>query len=441
MILIYSDKDSLRLQYILKELLGCRMGATYSLTNDFEAFLTHQGTKINYSKRQVEHALTIIPHGLLWETGITPQQITVKQEKWWRFYFFEQNSDPVPFDIFSAAFWLLSRYEEYHTTTSDAHGRFDHQASLAYKEQFLSVPLVDCWVQQLVYHLKQQFSDFKIKETGFEPLSTIDIDFAYRYIGIGLGRQLGKLTKSLLQLRLADTFTQLKSMFGFERDPYDTYGYIRQMALTNQVPLQYFVLMKSGTSYDKNINPDDPLMRQTLHKISQEFPVGLHPSYHSADQKNLLQEEKTKLEKLLQQQVSVSRQHFLRFRLPQTYQVLAEAGFTADYSMGYSNICGFRASTCKPFYFYNPENDTSSELLVYSPVVMDTALRNGMKLTAEQASILTEQLMNEVQKAGGLFISIWHNSNLGREEGWEPWRKVFEKMHTLASVKQLENGD
>lgn len=441
MILIFSEKDSPRLRYVLDELLVRRMHVGYTLTSDKVLFEQSDTTKINYSHHSFSGCITIIPHGLLEETSIRQFAIKVVKDKWWRYYFFEQDTSPIPFDLFAASFWLLSRYEEYRPATKDQHGRYKSESSLAVQEGFITIPIVDVWAQQLGYHLGQQFPGFNYQPNPFRFISTIDIDFAFRYIGMGAKRQCLKLLKSLAQARFSDFATQLLCMTGLRKDPYDTYDYIRQLAQTHGISLIYFVLMKSGTAYDKNIAPTNPHLRQLLLKLQKHGQLGLHPSYYSKEQINWIEEEKSKLESILQKPTSLSRQHFLRLTIPDTYRQLALADFESDYSMGYSDIAGFRASTCNPFLFFDLLTNHTAAVLVHPVALMDTTLRYAMKLTPEEANKHAVQLMNEVQKTGGLFISIWHNSNLGKEEGWEIWRGVFEKMHTLASVKHLENGD
>ena len=78
------------------------------------------------------------PIGLLFETDIREQQINCFDISG-RPAFFQTDGD-FPFDIFAAAFFLVSRYEEYLSFQPDKYGRFPHQASLAFKENFLEIP-------------------------------------------------------------------------------------------------------------------------------------------------------------------------------------------------------------------------------------------------------------------------------------------------------------
>jgi hypothetical protein len=433
MILIYSEKDSPRLRYVVHELLERRMGLETRICTNRETFEEYTLPKINYSAFAIVGALHIYPNGLLQQTTIVNQKIAVVKHPQWQHLFFEQAGASIPFDIFAAVFWLLSRYEEYNALDTDEHGRFMHEKALAYTNGFLNKPLVDIWAEQLGYVIRQIFPEVMIKKPPFQFLSTIDIDFAYRYKGIGVKRGVAKLIKAIFELRLTDALQQLQTIAGAEKDPYDTYTYISKTAQNHSVPLLYFFLLRTGTQFDKNIDPISADMRALAMKLSREFACGIHPSYGCTHE--MLQVEIKQLEAYTGKNVNQSRLHFLKINLPYSFTMLAAAGIKADYSMGYSKHCGFRASTSNPFYFFNLHTNECTSLLLYPSAVMDTALRYGMKLDTHEAEQTIESCMNEVAKTGGMFISIWHNSNLSKAEGWMEWREVFEKMHRLASIK------
>jgi len=58
--------------------------------------------------------------------------------------------------------------------------------------------------------------------------------------------------------------------------------------------------------------------------------------------------------------ITQSRQHYIRFNLPEGYQRLIAAGITDDYSMGYGSVNGFRASVASSFYWYDLEKEVLS---------------------------------------------------------------------------------
>lgn len=402
----------------------------YLLSNNFEDFQHFNGPKLNYSSLDCAGALRIIPHSLLTEEHISNPVISVKHNHEWDTIMLEQLGD-IPFDLFAASFYLLSRYEEYLPHKVDEHGRFDSDQSLAVQYGFIDTPLVDKWALQLKVVLEKQFGPIEVTPPSYRFISTFDIDTAYLYKGLQPERQLRKLVRSLSQLNLTTLTEQYNVKNGKAEDPYDSYRYIAN--ITRNCSVLWFVLCGGTSEYDELIPLNTPEMQQLLQSLSKAYTFGLHPSYLSFDAGNIIREEKQLLEKSTKQPVTKSRQHFLRYRLPQTMNLLLENGIKEEYSMAYSDMVGFRASTAHPFYFFDLEQNKTTTLLIYPTTLMDVTLRFNMNLTVHAAISRAEQLIQEVKQVNGVFISLWHNSNLSHTNGWLPWREVFEKIHTLAS--------
>ena len=157
MILIYAHTTSPRLQYtcefIFKELLD----VDFAITIDSEEFINYEGAKINYSNSEIQGPeFKIQNHTLLFENNIKPQTVECFLVNDYKAFFKTENSD-WPFDIFAAAFFLISRYEEYLPHAKDMYGRYGHENSLAFKEGFLQLPLVNTWVKGFAAALKNKF--------------------------------------------------------------------------------------------------------------------------------------------------------------------------------------------------------------------------------------------------------------------------------------------
>ena len=103
----------------------------------------------------------------------------------------------VPFDIFSAVFFLLSRYEEYCSYTPDKHGRYPAEESILYKQGWLRRPLADEWVSALGKLLRDKGFETKRPAFFFQP--SYDIDIAYSYLHKGRRRSLGAFLRDLLK--------------------------------------------------------------------------------------------------------------------------------------------------------------------------------------------------------------------------------------------------
>ena len=417
-----------------------RLGVPYEITNDLDALLVYKGPKINYSTTPIEGSLHVFPTPLLFTDSIEVQQISVTNEKWWKKIFFQSKGD-IPFDVFAAAFYLLSRYEEYLPAEHDHHNRYSHKNSCAFINDFLDIPLVDIWALQLKWQFETHFNFHEFNLPKFSFVSTIDIDFAFRYRGIGYTRYWLKLFNELFHFRLKTVIEQINVGISYKNDPYDTYDWIRKIGESNKIEVRYFALLCNGTEYDKNILPYNDVMRNLIQKLSQQHAIGLHPSYNTSENIDLLQHEKSLLDEYTEKKSNSSRQHFLRYTLPETYNQLIDNGITDEYSVGYSALPGFRASTSHPFKFFNVEKNKTYPLTLHPISIMDVNYKKHLEATPQFAFADIEKRINEVKKVNGTFISLWHNSNLSHHEGWLPWKEVFRKMHTLAASKQQQEID
>ena len=156
--------------------------------------------------------------------------------------------------------------------------------------------------------------------------------------------------------------------------------------------------------------------------------MGIHPSYYSRNHQSRIRNEKEKLERIIGDKVISSRQHFLRFCLPDTYRYLLKLGIREEYSMGYANQVGYRAGTCTPFYWYDLQAEIRTEMRIYPFQVMDGSLRNYMGTEPAEAEQIVDEIIQDIRQYGGIFGLIWHNSSLGGFGHWSGWREVYQKI-------------
>ena len=142
----------------------------------------------------------------------------------------------------------------------------------------------------------------------------------------------------------------------------------------------------------------------------------------------MLKKEKERLESITNIPTTISRQHFLRFSLPETYQNLIDLEINEDYSMGYASHVGFRAGTSIPFHFFDLDFEIQTPLLIYPFALMDTTLNDYMGLTPKQSLGRTKDLLHEVMKVKGTFITLFHNESVSGYLRWNGWQKVYETM-------------
>ena len=416
-ITIYCHEVSERLRYISTWLCSRFLGADVQYVTSLDAGV-HFDVLINYSTEKIDTAhLQLVPYGLLEEKDIHQLQIDVND---WNGLpiFFQQDNDKWPFDLFSAAFYLVTRYEEYLPYTPDLYQRFPEKKSLAYQSQFLHRPLIDEWMMAF-RNVLTKFCSVKFGTPEFQFLPTYDIDMAYSYKAKGWKRNLGGAIKELAQGKIAAIRERVQVNFMGQRDPFDCFDELDQWHEQYSLAPIYFLLLGKNGPYDKNALPSHPLMKQLIARLQSSYTIGIHPSYGSHESEEQRQHEMSLLK------THRSRQHYIRFRLPQTYRQLIASGIKEDYSMGYGSINGFRASTSQPFPWFDVENNQEEALTIFPFCFMECNSRFEQHQSLDETEKELMYYLAITQKVNGHLITIWHNFSLGHDVTWAGWRSMY----------------
>ena len=425
-LLVYTPGHSTRVEYIFSILLSSVGVSSYSITFDKTAFENSKDVKINYSKRRItEDEFWIKPVDLLFEKEIKPQAIECLEWNGTKAFFKTPESD-FPFDIFAASFYLISRYEEYLPHRLDIYGRFAHENSLAFKERFLKLPLINIWLQQFTKELLKKFPSLHLSPPTFHFLPTYDIDIAWSYRNKGLSRNAGGLLRSMMEGEWSKVSERINVLFGNQKDPFESYQWLHELHKEYALqPLYFFLLAQENKDYDKNILPHKKSLQKLIQEHASTCVIGIHPSWQSGDRKELLRQEIEILEKITGVRTVKSRQHYIRMSLPDTYRRLIEAGIAEDYSMGYGSINGFRASYCLPYKWYDLEKEEPAPLTIYPFCYMDANSYYEQHYSAEEAVTEMEHYYRITRDVNGLLIMIWHNHFLGNDRMFEGWRDAY----------------
>lgn len=430
MLLIYTHKITPRISYIFKHFFGHILKIPVTFTNKVNEFVAHNGPKITYSKAPLGTEFFIRSHDLLFEQGIN--DIDIKIYKWDDVpcFFPAGETSTIPFDIFAASFYLISRYEEYLPHVQDVHERFSAVESLAYKNKFLEKPVVDIWAFKFLELLKIKFPNYHFPNREFKLISTINVDMAYVYKHKGVVRTTGGFLKDLLNFKFINLRNRLLTIFNFRKDPYDTFSTLLKIKAEQNVETIFFFSIGDYTTYDKNISSANINFKSLIKSVADYAKVGLQPSYFTFKNPEKLKKEKLRLEYIINRPVICSRQHYLRLSLPDTYQNLLDIDLKEDYTMGYEKSAGFRASTCTPFYFYDLDFEILTPLKIFPFAFMDVTLKQHMELSNDESLVKILALKNEVKKVNGTFISVFHNETLCENEYWNGWTNIYKETVT-----------
>ena len=433
MIIVYTHKITPRVRYIFKHIFSRILKIPVKFTTVIEEFVAFNGPKMTYSKAPLGKEFFIRSNDILFEQGVNDLDINLFYWEGLPCFFNAGAKSILPFDIFAASFYLMSRYEEYLPHVRDNHGRFTAEQSFAYKHRFLEKPIVDIWAYKLLEKVKEKFPEYAYNTRTYEYISTVDVDNAYAYKHKSLVRTTGGFVKDVFGFKLRNVWDRFAAITNIKKDQNNTFDEIIALQKKFDIKTIFFFLIGDYTTFDTNVSSSKRSFRLLIKSMVDYAKVGLHPSYFTMKDELLLKKEKERLEEITNTPMNHSRQHYLRFSLPETYQNLIDLEIFNDYSMGYASHVGFRASTCTPFYFYDLDFEIQTPLKIFPFALMDTTLNDYLGLTPKQSLGKISDLKNEVAAVNGTFITLFHNESLSNYLRWKGWNKVYESMLKIAT--------
>jgi hypothetical protein len=439
MLLIYLPKYSLRCQYVFELIFKEEFGIQFQLTTDINEFQEHNAEKINYSNEKISSGFFIKAYPFLFEDQIKQQEIKVEEKDALKILFSTEDDD-LGFDIFAGVFYMVSRYEEYLPFNADKFGRFKAVDSLAFKNDFLQKPIVNIWIEVFKKALKNKFNKLELKSTVFNAIVTYDIDVAYKYKGRSLGRTLGSAFKDVIGFSVQNFKERIQTLLQSKKDPWDVYDDLKKLIGQNHLSSVFFFLLADKSEHDRNLDYRNPLMKKLVNQVKTFSEIGIHPSFYTSSFAEKILIEKARLEKLSSKKITKSRQHYLKFNLPDTYNFILSAGITEDYSMGFPEEPGFRAGTCKPFYFYDLKKEKATGLKIFPVTFMESSLMSNLSLNPVEAFEKIGFLLKGVKNVDGTFISLWHNHTISETKNYKEWKSIHEKMINEISLSMQDDA-
>ena len=267
MLLVYTHKISPRVNYIFKQFFVRILKIQVSFTTKVNEFVAHNGPKLSYSKSPLGSEFFIRSHDLLFEQGINDIDISILKWDDTPCFFPAGEASSVPFDIFAASFYLITRYEEYLPHVQDIHERFPADESIAFKNGFLEQPVIDIWAFKFLAIFKEKFPKYKFKNRQFEMISTIDVDIAFAYKNKGIVRTIGGFFKDIVQFNLVNFWHRSLTVLNFKHDSYDTFSEILKIKKEKHIDTLFFFLIGDYTTFDKNISSSNNKFQSLIKSV------------------------------------------------------------------------------------------------------------------------------------------------------------------------------
>ena len=337
-------------------------------------------------------------------------------------------------DLFASAFFMLTRWEEYVSRDRDIHGRFPAKSSLAYQHGFLSRPIVNEYVEIIWYWLQKLNIKQKRKPRRFQLISTHDIDkprlFRRKIDYIGKPVKAFLIEKNVSSL-IHHSKLALRSLAG--KDPYWVFDYFMDSSEQNDIKSHFFFLAGGKTKYDEGYDiAAGPIYRMIEHILDRGHVIGIHPSYATFDNPELLSCEINQLREITGVDITCGRQHYLRFKIPDTWQYWDDNDMQWDSSLAYWDQPGFRCGTCYSYPVFNMVTGKKLRLREKPLTIMDGTLVVARKQSPEQAIATIHYYLDKVKKYSGEFVFLWHNSSF-EYLVWKDYRDVYEDTLSICS--------
>lgn len=422
MIQIVTQENSNRFLYVLNVLLSTIGDQEYRIVH--EEKVDFNFPVIAYSDTSPDYTcIHIQPHSLL-NAAIDEGVIENDFFLWNNIPCFLKTNGTVPFDVFTASFWLLSRWEEYLSNTKDEHQRFTANSSFAFKCGFLDRPVIDEWVVMLFDEINIYWPNSIVDKRTFKHTLTVDIDAPFAYQHKSIVTHTGASIKHILSGKLSLIKDRINVLKRATLDPFDTYNLFKKYSSSSSII--YFIHVGDKTTHDP-ATPKPSVMIDLLYDLSKYAAIGLHPSYKS-HKNNEFEIEKNRLENWIKQPVTKSRFHFFKFEIPISIQHISKAGINEEYSMGYPEEIGFRAGTSFPFPFYDLKQEKELSVVIYPFAFMDATYMHYKRDTVNDSLNSMKEIIDKVYSINGCLISVWHNHSFSVSEGNPEWIKVLTEV-------------
>jgi hypothetical protein len=372
-------------------------------------------------------------------------------------------------------FWaMIQRAEEYQPSAAfDAHGRFPAWASRLYRRGWLDRPVAD----EIALRIARGLRTLANQSVDIDPTAAIRADTHPNHATSGppwtlalthdvdsirfwSWRRLGSIVLKrepdpeyaiaddahipeergtpphhhVKRMLWAPWIRTLRASVDSRTDPHWTFPWLRRWEAGRGVRPTIFVLPERRTGYEpydlrRGESPRGyarGLVTQLQRWTQEGAEIALHPPYDAPEHPERLASQVRGLEKIAGTRIRAARYHWLRLRVSNGWQVLADAGIEADSSLGHSQREGFRAGTAHPFLAIDLESGRATGILEVPLTAMDSTLRHHRDLLPSEAIAQLNRLLHACRRVGGVFCLLWHTNSFDRYE-WRGWRRVFNR--------------
>ena len=428
MISILTDENHPRLSYTAELIFGILLGLEFEIITNIAQRSAQSECLLAYGSSHHQADLTIPSAGILFEDELRKVNIDLEWKDQIPYLF---HTDPPPpknrlfFDAFSAVFFLVSEYEKYVHKEKDSHGRYVPSAYFPSRENAQNLPLAHIYANA-IWDFISGYCQSKAEKGSFKVEVTFDIDHPWKYQYKHPFVQWGGIIKDIIRKDREGIEERLGVMFK-KGDPHQQFD--RIFNYCSPANTTFFLLLNRTSKHDGRFTYKHKKYRELIRTIiANGYKVGIHPSYHSYLNKDLTVFELEKLAAISNRAIDHSRQHFLRYRLPETYRHLIEAGIRYDYTICDFEKGGFPTGMAKSYPWFDLIRNSKTDLYIRPTHLMDVTLAKYLNLSPKAGLTYAKELIQHVENVNGTFTLLLHNDCLSESGLWKGWRNVFQGL-------------
>jgi len=429
MLLIFTQKITPRINYIFRHLCTHILGVPINFTSKIEEFIAHDGPKLSYGRQAMGNEFFIQNADLLLEQGFSELEIKVQPWDDTLGFFAVAESSDLPFDIFAASFYILSRYEEYLPHVKDEYGRFPASESLGYQENFLHKPIVDIWAYKFLDIFKERFPLLDHTKRSYQSSSIITSENTFIFKNKGFLRSFVGLLADLVHLNIAKVVDRLQVWIRIKPDPNDTFDDLISIIREDKIETLFMFQLSDFSKHDRNISHNRIPHRAVIKSVADYSKVGLLLGFYAMEDIKILRKEKLRLENIVHSPVEHAMNHQYNLRLPDQYNNLVELEINNDYSMGYPDTIGFRAGTATSYLFYDINMEVTTPLKIH-PYVFNSKVIP--KMTRNKLNEELRRIMLETKDVQGTLRAVFSNHDFSHYVDSNSYYSVIKQVHEIS---------
>jgi hypothetical protein len=419
----------------------------YVLRHFRQAYEAVPNVSIGYTDAQPQVEIRAVSHDFFAGTNPYPAEPTWRE---WAgqqlpMFFYDQLEQPllellpdgyalIHADLISAAFYLLSGWQEYFSDERDQHGRFPYAASVQCRYGFVAVPVVNYYFDILktaVDHATGQPLHQR-RWAGGAPFATFvthDIDSLHSAWKAPAKAALKRGNLLSFGRQLWRHFTQ--------PDAWDNLELVQRTVADFGAKSTFFFLPEHRKAANGTPNADY-IYQQIQSSVNVLLKAGanieLHASIGSSSNMAKLFSDAEQICHLGPTSQGL-RFHYLNWEPRATPSLVNELLFAFDSTLGFAEHYGFRNSYCLPFWPFDLQTGHSFDFLEIPLNVMDATLHhpNYLQLTPDEILPALTPMFQEIERFGGVCTLLWHNDHFDPANTTTGPRQFAELMHYLRS--------